>query len=190
MEAPMDDSQEIQLRETNMEKITINVNEAEFLAEIPDGEGDIMINGKPVKVRELKQYTSSIFSFVVNNRILLIELDLHEKGDSYINADGFYHKVEITNDTKKLIQKYLRDSGAGVESGHARIKSPMPGMVVKILTEEGAEVRKGDKLIIIEAMKMENSITSPIAGRVIHINAREGQAVEKEAFLIEIENTN
>ena len=171
-----------------MEKISVKVNDNEFIADIPDDDSDIMINDKPVKIRQLKQYTSNIFSYVVNNKILLIELDLHSNGESYINADGFYHKIEITNDTKKLIQKYLRDTGVGVESGHARIKSPMPGMVIKILTEEGKHVQKGDKLIIIEAMKMENAISSPISGKVIHIIAREGEAVEKEAFLIEIEN--
>ena len=108
-------------------------------------------------------------------------------GQSYINADGFYHEVEITNDAKKLIQKYLKETGAGVEDGHARITAPMPGMVIKILVEEGAVVKKGDKVIIIEAMKMENAISAPIDGKVLHVNAREGEAVEKEALLIEIE---
>ena len=86
-----------------------------------------------------------------------------------------------------MIQKYLRDSGLGVESSHAKVKAPMPGMIIKILVEEGAHVEKGDKLIIIEAMKMENAISSPIKGKILHVKAREGSAVEKDAFLIEIE---
>jgi len=171
-----------------MEEIIINVNGNDFTAQIPHDESDfIMLNGKPIDIRQLKQYGTNVFSFSVNNKLLLVELDIHETGTSYINADGFYHEIDITNDTKRLIQKYLRDSGLGVESTHAKIKAPMPGMIIKILVEEGAHVEKGDKLILIEAMKMENAISSPIKGKVIHVKAREGEAVEKDAFLIEIE---
>jgi biotin carboxyl carrier protein len=171
-----------------MEEIIINVNGNDFTAQIPQDESDfIMLNGKPIDIRQLKQYGTNVFSFSVNNKLLLVELDIHESGTSYINADGFYHEIDITNDTKRLIQKYLRDSGLSVESTHAKIKAPMPGMIIKILVEEGTHVEKGDKLILIEAMKMENAISSPIKGKVIHVKAREGEAVEKDAFLIEIE---
>jgi biotin carboxyl carrier protein len=173
-----------------MEKISINVNGNDFTAEFNDLDNDIMINDKRVKVMKLKQFTSNIFSFLVNNQIVMIELDMNGPGQSYIIADGFYHEVEITNDAKKLIQKYLQETGAGVEEGHAKVKAPMPGMVIKILVEEDSIVQKGDQIIIIEAMKMENSITSPIDGKVLHVNAREGEAVEKEALLIEIEGIN
>jgi len=63
----------------------------------------------------------------------------------------------------------------------------MPGMVVKILVEPGVEVHKGDSLMIVEAMKMENALKSPIRGKVKSIKVNEGEAVEKDALLMEIE---
>jgi biotin carboxyl carrier protein len=61
-------------------------------------------------------------------------------------------------------------------------------MVVKLIVVEGDLVKKGDKIIIIEAMKMENSLISPIAGVIKSIKVKEGTPVEKDAVLIEIES--
>ena len=116
-----------------MEEIIINVNGNEFTAQIPqDDSGLILLNGKPIDIRLLKHYGTNIYSFSVNNKILQVELDVHDSGASYINADGFYHEIDLTNDKKKLIQRYLRDSGLDVESTHAKIKSPMPGMIITL----------------------------------------------------------
>jgi len=60
---------------------------------------------------------------------------------------------------------------------------------VKILIEEGQTIHKGDKVIIVEAMKMENALQSSIDAVVKSIRVREGQPVEKDALLIELEAT-
>jgi biotin carboxyl carrier protein len=61
----------------------------------------------------------------------------------------------------------------------------MPGMVLKILITEGDQVKKGDALLVLEAMKMENIIKSPADGLVKKINAVQGTAVEKNQVLIQ-----
>jgi biotin carboxyl carrier protein len=66
------------------------------------------------------------------------------------------------------------------------IKAPMPGLVLKILVEPGQSVVKGDSLIILEAMKMENVIKASGAGVVMAINVKEKDAVEKNHLLIEM----
>ena len=65
------------------------------------------------------------------------------------------------------------------------IKAPMPGLVLSILVEEGKEVKKGDALIILEAMKMENILKSPADGIVKKIAVKKGVPVEKNQLLIE-----
>ena len=65
------------------------------------------------------------------------------------------------------------------------IKAPMPGMVLKILVSEGDQVKKGDALIVLEAMKMENILKSPTEGVIKRIAAVQGTAVEKNQFLIQ-----
>lgn len=67
------------------------------------------------------------------------------------------------------------------------IKAPMPGMVLNIMVEAGAEVKKDDALIILEAMKMENVIKSPAEGKVKSVKVEKGKAVEKNTVLIEFE---
>lgn len=62
-------------------------------------------------------------------------------------------------------------------AGGATLKSPLPGAVFKLMVPDGAVVKKGDKIINIEAMKMENEIESPADGRVSFL-VRQGQTIE------------
>ena len=171
-----------------METININVDNTEYTAVIPNGDGEIILNDKPVKVKVLSKIGKTVYSISVDNQLYMV--DIQDKDNDFIQiyTDGFMFEVEITNEKKKLIQQYLKDTGAGEETGYAQIKAPMPGLIIKIPVEVGNEVKKGDKIIIIEAMKMENAIASPISGIIKTINTAEGKSVEKEELLIEIES--
>jgi len=59
------------------------------------------------------------------------------------------------------------------------VEAPMPGMIIRFEVKEGDSVSEGDVVLILEAMKMENSITAPVAGTVKEINLREGDSVQK-----------
>jgi len=61
----------------------------------------------------------------------------------------------------------------------------MPGLVLNILVEEGQDIKKGDALIVLEAMKMENILKSPADGKVKKVSVKKGVAVEKGQILIE-----
>ena len=65
------------------------------------------------------------------------------------------------------------------------IKAPMPGMVLNVLVKEGDTVKKGDALIVLEAMKMENILKSPTEGTIKKISAKKGSPVEKNELLIQ-----
>ncbi|MEO5909481.1 MAG: acetyl-CoA carboxylase biotin carboxyl carrier protein subunit [Pelobium sp.] len=66
------------------------------------------------------------------------------------------------------------------------IKAPMPGLVLKILVKEGDEVKKGDSLLVLEAMKMENMIKAPADIHIKKINIKPGDKVEKNQSLINL----
>jgi biotin carboxyl carrier protein len=66
----------------------------------------------------------------------------------------------------------------------AEIKAPMPGMVLKVFVDEGAEIKKGDNLFILEAMKMENIIKAPAGAIVKTVKIRPGDKVEKGQILM------
>jgi pyruvate carboxylase subunit B len=71
-------------------------------------------------------------------------------------------------------------------TGEATVKSPMPGLIISVPVREGQEVEKGDKVIILESMKMENELHSPRNGIVNHVYVEEGDSVEKDQLLATI----
>ena len=72
---------------------------------------------------------------------------------------------------------------APVSGGKETIKSPMPGNILNVNVTNGAAVKKGDVLMILEAMKMENEIMSPCDGTVLSVNVTKGASVETGAVL-------
>ena len=68
----------------------------------------------------------------------------------------------------------------------AQIKAPMPGNILDVKVTAGQSVKKGDVLVILEAMKMENEIQAPCDGKVTGVNVRKGDTVETQALLCTI----
>lgn len=172
-----------------MDDLVITINGKEYSSKFDKNvESTIYLNDKAYKIELLKKLGDNIFAFVVNNKIIQVELDFKDDGPSSIFAEGYSFEIDITDETKRLLKKFLEQSDGAGSKNFALIKAPMPGMVIKILVNEGDSVVKGDKIIIIEAMKMENVITSPISGIVSSIKVSEASAVEKDTVLMEIKN--
>ncbi len=92
--------------------------------------------------------------------------------------------VEIL-DEKKL--RMRRAVGKFTLQGRQSVVAPMPGKVVKVLVAMGDEVKEGQGLVVVEAMKMENEMRSPKDGKVVELHVKEGQAVEGNAKLCAVE---
>lgn len=75
---------------------------------------------------------------------------------------------------------------AAAEKG-ARVKPPMPGRVVDVMVKAGDKVQKGQGLVVLEAMKMQNELTAPVDGMVKAVNCKQGDNVEAAKILVEIE---
>ena len=103
-----------------------------------------------------------------------------------VKVNNSTYTVAIANALDLLIKEMGFEVGASKQVN--TIKAPMPGLVLSILVEEGKEVKKGDPLIILEAMKMENILTSPIDGVIKNIEVKPQQTVEKNNVLIRFES--
>jgi biotin carboxyl carrier protein len=66
------------------------------------------------------------------------------------------------------------------------VRAPMPGKIIDVLVREGSDVLRGEPVVILEAMKMQNEIQSPVNGKIIHVSARAGTNVMKDDVLVEI----
>lgn len=102
-----------------------------------------------------------------------------------IKVNGSVYDVQLEDQYDQLVNRL----GLAILSQHKvrEIRAPMPGLVLDISVEAGQQVRKGDPLLILEAMKMENVLKSPGDGVVKAIQVKKGEAVEKNFLLIEMD---
>jgi biotin carboxyl carrier protein len=116
--------------------------------------------------------------------VKIIKFDIATK-KATINVDGYDFLVTIKEPLDLLMDDmgFLKASQETVKE----LKSPMPGLIRSIYVSVGNVVADGDKLLSLEAMKMENIIKSPGTGIIKSINVQSGDAVEKNSILIEFE---
>jgi biotin carboxyl carrier protein len=116
-------------------------------------------------------------------------------GKNYCSFDGKKWKklpklgvneVLVSNSEVYRVFRGFKPSGLNMGGAGALI-TQMPGKVVKILKKEGDSIHKGETVLILEAMKMENEIKSGVDGIIKSINVKEGQALEAGFLMIEIE---
>lgn len=121
----------------------------------------------------------------------LLEVFVDEQGVSDgNNLSGI--QVEVESERERIIRERFGSAKGGiVQSGSGQkvkvVKAPMPGMVKSVFIEVGATVKKGTPILILEAMKMENSITAGVNGVVRKVSAQAGNSIEKNAEICEIE---
>lgn len=109
-----------------------------------------------------------------------------DKNEAEVWCHNHILKISIEDRRSELLRRF-RDSSER-QSGTTKINAPMPGLVKKIEISENQDVKKGEGLIILEAMKMENEIKSPVDGVVRHIKIKEQSSVEKGQELLIIES--
>ncbi|HNR15934.1 MAG TPA: biotin/lipoyl-binding protein [Chitinophagaceae bacterium] len=127
------------------------------------------------------------FNLIRNNRSVnakLLESDITGK-EVKIEVDGETFELLIKDELDQMLD---RMGFSTVSSKHIKeIKAPMPGLVLEVAVKEGQEVEEGDKILILEAMKMENSIMIHTNARIKRIAVSAGQAVDKGQVLVELE---
>ncbi len=82
-------------------------------------------------------------------------------------------RMKVLNSTKNKAEKEI-------------IRAPMPGKILDVLVREGASVLRGEPLLILEAMKMQNEIMSPVSGTIVKVSAKPNTNVMKDDLLVEI----
>jgi biotin carboxyl carrier protein len=138
-------------------------------------------------VPEILSADSGKICFLLNNLRYEAEIVQINKDERWVELriNGKPARIALSTPLDKLLHDMGMDTASAAKA--AQVKAPMPGLVLRILVEAGAEVQKDDKVMILEAMKMENVIKSPGHGIVKQVLVQAGQAVDKNQVLIDFE---
>ncbi len=166
-----------------------------LIAELDDKKHDIEIkregnsvfaeiDGRKYEL-EVSEPESNVYLFKKDGKIYEIFVSPRQNTSEpfHVNVKGSEFEIGIID------PKRLRGAGSGVEHGDglAEIKTTMPGKVVRVLTEQGAVIKTGEGVIVVEAMKMQNEMKSPKDGVVKEIRFGEGATVNSGDVLAIIE---
>ena len=116
-------------------------------------------------------------------KVFVEKVDTEEK-EVHLRVNGKKAATKLTTELDRLLKDLGLEDMAAQKA--ADVKAPMPGLIHSLLVEEGAEVAKGDGLLILEAMKMENIIKSPADGVVGKVYVEKGASVEKNTLLVSL----
>jgi len=136
------------------------------------GHYSVQINDEVYEIDFFKAH-ENIYSLIIDHQSYEVDVDELDNGAYSVMLKDDHFDVQVVDERKKKLAEKL---GAG-ESGQQEVKSPMAGSIWKLLKNKGAEVKEGEVLIILEAMKMENEIRSPIDGVVTSVDVEEGSTV-------------
>ncbi len=136
------------------------------------------------------------FKYTINGNVYKVVVNSIEDTIAEVEVNGTPYRVEMNKPTKKQIVTIKRPAQAAVtpiakpqpvSSGAGVLRSPLPGVILDIHCKVGDTVKKGQKVIVLEAMKMENAINASQDGVIKEIKVNKGDSVLEGAELVIIE---
>lgn len=163
------------------------MTEASIQYNVKAGEFEFSFTEQQIRSLDFIYKSPTEFNLIKEHRSVntkLLEADTAGK-KLKIEVEGEFFEVQIKDELDQVLDKM----GFGKISGKKikEVKAPMPGLVLEIAVSEGQQVKEGEKVLILVAMKMENSLLIHADATIKTIAVSAGQAVEKGQLLIELE---
>ena len=153
---------------------------------IDQADGQWLLDGAPAGV-DIQVHANGLISILHKGKSYTAMVEKTDKAakEITIRINSQEYKVAI----QEPIDQLLAGMGINLKAAHKieSVKAPMPGMVLRVLVTPGQEIHKGDALLVLEAMKMENVLKATGSATVKSIRVQERTAVEKGAVLIDLE---
>lgn len=163
-----------------MKYITM-IDDKEFVVEIVD-EKHVILDGKMLEVDFESINGQPVYSLIIDGKSY--------EGYVYPNEENWQvllHGRLYQASVEDEREKRLRAAAGGIsESGEYHLKAPMPGMIVAVPVSEGDLVKKGQVILILESMKMQNELKSPKDGTVHRIRVKAGETVVQKQALMSV----
>lgn len=125
-----------------------------------------------------------VYSLLIDGRSYDVHVDQDPGDDEHMTVHLLSRVISARAADARKRRVIRADSGP---DGTVRITAPIPGRVVRVLAPAGTAVRRGDGIIVLEAMKMENELKAPRDGTVVSVAVEEGQGVQGGTLLATIE---
>ncbi|MDR0686196.1 MAG: biotin/lipoyl-binding protein [Dysgonamonadaceae bacterium] len=135
------------------------------------------------------------FKYTINGNVYKVTINAIEDTIADVEVNGTPYKVEMNKPTKKqvvTVKRPVQSVSSAVPrpqttSAAGALRSPLPGVILDVVVKQGDAVKKGQKLLILEAMKMENTINAERDGVVKELKVKKGDSVLEGAELAIIE---
>ncbi len=163
-------------------KYVTTIDDQEYIIEILD-EHHLLVNNVQHIVDLESVGGQPIFSLLVGGRSFEVHVYATESGYQVL-VHGSLYLARVEDERERRLRAAL--AGAVPENREFHLKAPMPGLVVTVPVNEGQVVEKGDVLLILESMKMQNELKSPRAGKVSRVRIKAGDSVEQKQTLLSV----
>jgi biotin carboxyl carrier protein len=164
-------------------KYYTKVNEKEFIIDV--GQDDtVLVNDVPYTIDFKILPISGLASLLINHQSLEAVVEERESHWEVLTEGELYNVRVLDERSFRLAQA----RGTTVsDSGETAVKAPMPGLIIKVLVEMGDVIEKGQQVVILESMKMENELKAQRGGVVTAVKTEAGASVDKDQVLVVIE---
>lgn len=159
----------------------VTINDKEYVLTFQNG--TVALNGTPLSY-DMQRLDDRTLSVIVDGHSMRVVVEKTAAGYELL-VNGRRIEASVESERTRLLRKL----GASSHVTHTRtdIHAPMPALVVKVQVDVGDEVKAGQGLVILEAMKMENEIRAHAEGKVKEIFVTKGMAVDKGELLLRLE---
>jgi biotin carboxyl carrier protein len=163
-------------------KYITTVEGKEYQVEVLD-EKHVSVDGKVYKIDFESVSGQPVFSMLVDGRSF--ESYVYPGDEEWqVLLRGRLYQVNVEDEREKRLRAAA--GGRVAEGVEFHLKAPMPGLIVSINVGEGDEVKKGQVLLILESMKMQNELKAPRDGKVNRIRVKPGESVEQKQTLLNV----
>jgi biotin carboxyl carrier protein len=163
-------------------KYITTVNSHEYTIEILD-EAHLSMDGVVYELDFERVGNQPVYSLVLGGQSFEAHVYIDEEQWQVLLRGDMYRAV-VEDERERRLRSQLE--GVPAERGEFHLKAPMPGLVIAIPVGEGQSVEKGDMLVILESMKMQNELKAPRAGKVSRVRVAPGERVEQKQTLLSV----
>ncbi len=163
-------------------KYITTVDTKEFTIEIID-QNHITVDGLVCELDFSVVSGQPVFSLLLDGKSYEAYIYPDDEGWEVL-LQGDLLLVQVEDERERRLRAAF--GGSPAQTGEFHLKAPMPGLVISIPVEEGQQIQKGQVLVILESMKMQNELKSPRDGRVARLRIKRGDSVERKQTLLSV----